>query len=710
MHLTPNVYCPLCGVILLRDPYSDDDPASLQSHVRPWYAEVRGLYLANGYITTTGLGIVESRNILYAPLDSNQSYVDVGVGVLEEWRLFGSSVSRWCFGFHNSCWKLLLLRLAYGPDGAFQSEAAISESIFYQLYCTPCVHASIFQFGHEYEGAAQKHKSFGLPKAVDLSSHFYADPCAIPSLKELEATASDVRKMRGGSLRKERDGARPVTATTSGIDCCSGEGTLALVSFGPNGNCDLVPSPDAMTKQIHEIPKRPKRYIFEGLSLELKFEIFSYLSFVELLNVRLVCRDLALLAAVDMLPRSYWRSRFLLGQEADFLFPDATDTQDWSLLFFGTRASLTTRTPSLVNRKRIRHLLEPIAALVGLEAVLRNGPYGSAVEPAENQGRYYQPIDRESAETPPRPIEVAGLFSGQLAFVGVDSPLDEGCRALYHRMQPFVVPLQQHRQRIGISTIQFGARRFISGINLFPSEDSTVGHRIGYQNPAFEKWVEIPNTFRVKALGVAFCSQGLTEIKFIYTASNSSGWVGDSNGPGISNGTLSIPEGSNLHCLLVCLDRYKIISLGLGKVTNDLEIPKSPSQHVMDSSRAQSHLWTPYPPGHEELRISILLPSGPSRPFRPLTNIDFGGPKGLLLTSLARLTFYMASTPHLFIGIEISYSNGRSVLFGSSDGCGLSFFIDGSNGERINRIGVVASRRSHPEVILGGLQVIHAVS
>ena len=59
MHLTPNVYCPLCGVILLRDPYSDDDPASLQSHVRPWYAEVRGLYLANGYITTTGLGIVE---------------------------------------------------------------------------------------------------------------------------------------------------------------------------------------------------------------------------------------------------------------------------------------------------------------------------------------------------------------------------------------------------------------------------------------------------------------------------------------------------------------------------------------------------------------------------------------------------------------------------------------------------------------------------
>ncbi|KAJ5607351.1 hypothetical protein N7537_003970 [Penicillium hordei] len=580
MHLITNVYCPLCGVILLPDPYSDDDPASLQSHVRPWYAEVRGLYLTNataGYITTTGLGIVRCRNILYAPLDSDQSYVDVEVEFLEEWRLFGSSGSRWCFGFHNSCWKLLLLRLAHGPDRAFQSEEAISESIFYQLYCTPCVHASIFQFGHEYEGAAQTHKSFGLPKAVDLGSHFYADPCAIPFLKELETAASEFRKMRGSSLGKERDGAHPAAATTSGIDCRSEEGTIALGSFGPNGNCDLVSSPDAMTKQIHEIPKRPKCYIFDGLSLELNFEIFSYLSFVELLNVRLVCRDLALLAAVDMLPRSYWRSRFLLGQEADFLFPDATDTQDWSLLFFGTKASLTTRTPSMVNRKRIRHLLEPIAALVGLEAVLRNGPYGFAVEPAENQGRYYQPIDCESAGNPPRPIEVASFFSGQLASVGVDSPLDEGCRVLYHRMQPFVFPLQQHRQRIGISTIQFGTQIFISGINLFPSgERSTDGHRVGYQNPAFEKWIEIPNTFHVKALGVAFCSQGLTGIKFIYTESNSSGWVGDSNGPGISNGALSIPEGSNLHYLLACLDRYKIISLGVGKVTNNLETPKSP--------------------------------------------------------------------------------------------------------------------------------------
>lgn len=91
--MIPNVYCPLCGVVLLPDPYSEDDP-SWQSRVQPWYAQVRGLYSTNatvGYITTTGLGIVRGRNVLFAPFDSNQSYVDLGVDTLEGWRLSGLS-------------------------------------------------------------------------------------------------------------------------------------------------------------------------------------------------------------------------------------------------------------------------------------------------------------------------------------------------------------------------------------------------------------------------------------------------------------------------------------------------------------------------------------------------------------------------------------------------------------------------------------------
>ncbi|OQE10215.1 hypothetical protein PENVUL_c004G08176 [Penicillium vulpinum] len=683
MSMAPNVYCPLCGVVLLPDPYSNDygEEPAWQSHARPWYAEVRGLYstdVTTGNVTTTGLGIVRGRNILCAPLRSDQSYAGAEPMALGEWRLFGSSVVRWCFGFHDSCWKLLLLRLAHGSDEASLSEADVAESVFYQLYCTPCIDGSIFQFGHDYDGAAQTHKSFGQPNAVNLRSHLYADPCAIPSLKELERTASDFRKICGSWLWKDRDGAYPTTAAAADTDCHSKEGTSASGSFGPSGNCHLVPPPDIITKQVRENAERPKHYIFDGLPLELRHEILSYLSFDEILGLRL----------------------------------------DWYTLFFGTRASLMLGMPSLVNRKRIRHLLEPVVSLVGLEAILRKGPCGSAIHPAQIEGGYYQLIDGQSAETPSGLIEIAGFFSGQIASIGANRPLDKGCRVLYHRKQSFISPLWQCQQRIGISTIQFGTQSFISGITLFPSEEhDIVDSQVGYHNPASEIWIDIPDAFHVKALGVAFCSEGLTGIKLIYTDSSSSGWVGSPDGPGIARGTLSIPERPNQCCLLVGLDRYKIVSLGFGEMANHLETLKSShSQSVRDSSRVQSYLWMPHPPRHDDLSISILLPSASPRAFEPLTNIDFGGQRGLLLASLTRLTFHMASDPYLFIGIEVSYSDGRSVLFGSNGGCGISFFIDGPKGERINRIGMLPNirrptirrpeiRGSDPEGSIGGLQV-----
>ncbi|KAJ5952156.1 uncharacterized protein N7479_010569 [Penicillium vulpinum] len=245
MSMAPNVYCPLCGVVLLPDPYSNDygEEPAWQSHARPWYAEVRGLYstdVTTGNVTTTGLGIVRGRNILCAPLRSDQSYAGAEPMALGEWRLFGSSVVRWCFGFHDSCWKLLLLRLAHGSDEASLSEADVAESVFYQLYCTPCIDGSIFQFGHDYDGAAQTHKSFGQPNAVNLRSHLYADPCAIPSLKELERTASDFRKICGSWLWKDRDGAYPTTAAAADTDCHSKEGTSASGSFGPSDRYKIV--------------------------------------------------------------------------------------------------------------------------------------------------------------------------------------------------------------------------------------------------------------------------------------------------------------------------------------------------------------------------------------------------------------------------------------------------------------------------------------
>ena len=152
----------------------------------------------------------------------------------------------------------------------------------------------------------------------------------------------------------------------------------------------------------------------------------------------------------------------------------------------------------MVNRKRIRQLLEPIAALVDQEAVFQNGPYGLSFQPVQSQGSCFQLINGESIGKPPQHMEITGSFSGQLFSIGADSPLDEGCRVLYHRTQPFMSSRQCHRQRIGISTVQIGARGFISGINLL-LPGYNIDRPVGYHIPAFEKWIEIPSSLHVKA-------------------------------------------------------------------------------------------------------------------------------------------------------------------------------------------------------------------
>lgn len=518
--LYSNCYCAFCGIVLLPDPFVK----KRKTRGFPWYAEVRGIYATGtpiSDIAITGLGIVCRPRYLKAPFDRNLSYVDVGTGALEEWAIGGRAGIRWCFGVHDSCWRLFLLRFSHGQDDYVRNETAILESVFYQLYCTPSPTSVAFQFGHDYEGAAQTHIRFWRIRPI-LSSHLYADPCAIPSLDDLEANHVQVKDLRYGNE----------------IDGCMGE--------------------------------RSHRNHIIDLPLDLKLEIFSYLSFNEVLNMRLVCRYLALFAAVDALPQSYWRSRFLLGQEADFLFPNLTKRRNWSRLFFGFRASMKNELLSLVNRRRIRQLLEPIAALVELEPVLKNGPHGSAFQPAQSEGDLIQIIDDESTKRPPQFIEMGDSFSGQISYIDADDTLAGGCRVLYHRTQLFMLPQNQHyRWRIGVSTVKIGAQSFISGLNLFPSgSQSNITRLVGFRNPACEVWIEIHPTSQVKALCAAFSSQGLRGIKFTFTNCDSTDWIGSSSGPGISQEILSTTENMDKHYLLVGLDRFKIVSLGLGKLAD----------------------------------------------------------------------------------------------------------------------------------------------
>ncbi|KAL4993288.1 hypothetical protein BDV10DRAFT_199823 [Aspergillus recurvatus] len=592
--MSHNVFCPFCGVILARDPYSPPGPESIPRRRRPWYAEIRGVVsssTAAENIVLTGVGTLHSRGVLIAPADSERSYVETEG--LYPVSISSETVIGW--GVHNSCWQLLRLRLRPLP------ETDIVSAVFDVLYNTPGGDGSVFDFGHGYDGAERTHKRHGRVE-VDSELPLYADPCAIPSLGELE---------------------------------------------------NSVPAEPASHFRLGNYEPR----VFGSISTELKHEILTYLPYRDVCTLRLVCRELADFTGPSSLPQSYWRSRFLLGQEADFLLPTLSKRRNWSRLYLGAMAPLNLRVPSMVNRRRIRGLIEHVAALAELY-VVRPPLHGSPVWPEPGSDDCFVSTRKETSL-----LKVHSSFSGQVTASGPNKPLQYGCRILHYRSASIALAGKPHEQS------------FISGMRF--AEDMTG--LIGYHHSPGETRVYAPESTRIQTIHVAFCSQGLTGISFTFSNSESTPWIGQSNGPGIALGNLCVAE-TDPCCLVAGLDSFKIVSLGLA-VTKSKSPPPIPRVH--------SHLWMPAVPHYEGVSLSTLLPPPSALPFAPLISIDFGAARGHDLAGLTRLVFYMGCDPNPMRGVKAVYANGASRLFGSEKGSELSFCIDGPNGERITQIAVL---------------------
>ncbi|KAL4739072.1 hypothetical protein BDV11DRAFT_215546 [Aspergillus similis] len=602
--MSPNVFCPFCGVILAQDPHGSlSVPESIPRRRRPWYAEIRGIVSPNALvenIVLTGVGTLHSGGVLIAPTDSERSYVKTEG--LYPVNIFSKSPVGW--GLHSSCWQLLCLRLR--P----LSEKEIARSVFNVLYSTPCRDGSVFDFDHDYSGAAKTHKTHGQVE-IGHEPILYMDPCAIPSLDELENSV------------------------------------LETVSHFGLGNYE------------------PR--VFGSIPTELKHEILAYLSYRDVSMLRLVCRELADITHPGNLPQSYWRSRFLLGQEADFLFPSLSERRHWPRLYLGTRALLNWENPSLVNRKRIRGLIEHFAALVELY-VVRPSPHGSPVWPEPGSDDSFVLTGKETSF-----LRVYSSFSGHSTACQANETLQVGCRTLHYRSGPVPLADRSHQQ-ITVSTIQVGARCFVAGVRFANKDTASL---IGYHHSTSETTIYSPD--KIRTVHVAFCSQGLTGIRFTFSNSESSPWIGQSHGPGIALGNISI-AGTNPCYLVAGLDSFKIVALGAAVTKSRTPPPVS---------RVHSHLWIPAVPHHEDVDFSTLLPPQNALPFAPLVSIDFGAPQGLGLAELTRLVFCMGSGPSPVRGIKAVYANGASRLFGSENGTELSFCIDGPNGERLTKIAIL---------------------
>lgn len=249
----------------------------------------------------TGVGILLESNLLLAPLDSELSYRDTDL--LDQIKLCVAYIPIWGYGFHNSCWKLLLARVPY------IDMLDLVQSLFNLFYFLRCPYSASFDFGHDYEGAATTHRLLDCRTVIDTSSYFYADPCAIPSLTELQNLAPAV------------------------YASASSKQTAVLNSA-------------AHCRSHHDD-------LLANLPVDLVYLVLSYLPFNEVANIRLVCRDWAQIAKPENLPQSFWQRTFIIGGGKDYIFSEATAVQDWFQLFFGVKSCLASRHALLTNRKRI---------------------------------------------------------------------------------------------------------------------------------------------------------------------------------------------------------------------------------------------------------------------------------------------------------------------------------------------------------------------
>lgn len=510
----PNIYCPFCGIILQSNQYLNPLPPTSE---REWFAEIRAVFRSEARprrASLTGVGFIRGY-ILSAPLDSNLSHRDTEA--LEAINLKRSRERSCAYGFHNSCWKLLLARLPHIKELQY-----ILDTIFSLLFTTPCPDFAVFQFNHNYGGAAETHKPRGRAMPLDFSTPFYADPCAIPSLATLESFALD----RATSLSEKWKTTRldPYIGSSTGLG-----------------------------------------YFFGRLPLEIIYEIISYLPLVEVVGIRLVCQELALIAGRENLPQSFWKTRFMFGHEQDYIFPDLAVMRNWSQLFNGAHSCFVSGNKSLANRMRIRALLEPIAVLAELNTTKAKTPLGLPTSYVDSDEEQHWRLDDYNGEDLSMTFKDVRFFTGQLARSDYLGQIKHGCRVKRYRIARFPSQIrgtysEGNIRQVKVSTVQIGAQCYISGIRYsFSQASSSLGNfplELGFCTPGREKEINIPSDADVKLVEVAFCSSGLVGIRLAFAGGEdrSSPWIGQCGGQGIARGILQLPQSERNYHLVAGLD------------------------------------------------------------------------------------------------------------------------------------------------------------
>lgn len=509
-----DLYCPLCDVGMSGwHPDAEELPSNYTAD--HWFEEIRVVYeerdtdgsiLGSTFLSGVGYYIHDDYDDAWVPLDSKLSYRDVDEDSLEEVELFPDECNpRWGYAIHSSCWTLLRTKLAN-----IKNEADITRALLHYLYTTPCPDTRE-QFQHDDNADIEV---YNPPKYVlgavdgasegevysDQSDH-YPDPGDVLPLNEIADAVAP-----GFSYTKYWS---PPWTDASG-------------------------------------PTNPDNNYLSALPPELIFHIFSYLPLAQVMCMRLVTRRFARIACWDNLPQSFWRSRFMLGNEMDFVLPDLSQGRDWARLFQGVHLFVEDEKGVLHHRRRVWKFLEFMECLARVEGMETRELSSS---PQDN--------NKLGDEFSMNFLPVCWL-SGTLSEYNHKQLMNDGCLELHRRIAQFPSQFPNAgRCEFRVSKIQVGPRTYISGIRYYCSEsEGDTLTSLGFCTPPDEQGVGIPPNAKLQRICVAFSRRGLVGIKFDFVGIDdaSSSWVGQNEGHDIAFGVLKLPKLFNQYHIVARLD------------------------------------------------------------------------------------------------------------------------------------------------------------
>ncbi|KAJ9195175.1 hypothetical protein DTO164E3_6936 [Paecilomyces variotii] len=244
---------------------------------------------------------------------------------------------------------------------------------------------------------------------------------------------------------------------------------------------------------------------------------------------------------------------------------------------------------------------------------------------------------------------------------------------------------------VGISTVEFNARRFVSGIRLFIKPDVASECSIGYITSSSEGLFRIAPEEKFAGFELATCDDGIVGVRMILEAQSHrhvSKWVGNigKGEPDIAFGMLCLRCETSSFRLIGSFDAFKLISLALVDAEQSVNIDhayKVSERPKFEEFEVQP-VWTPdYP------RASSLIPKPSNLPYQsynPILNIDFGGPAGESLGKITRMAAHMEDETAAFVGFTFDYEGNSSVLYGRQGRIEVSFVLNAADGERISEI------------------------